>query len=310
MTVLLVGYPEMGPDFEWLAEAVADRGAETLVVDPRDWPGDASVTYDLQDDAGVLGERVEIEDATGAFVKINTLFRPFLPRFAEEFERQPRETAFVTREHRGLFEGLLGVFEARGVRVCPPVDALYWHDRKPRQLHRLRANGVPVPDTVFTNDPEEVRAFLDRHDRVVHKAITQNATPGELTREDLTDERLSALASAPVAFQEYVPGEDLRTYVVDGEAVTTAHLPTDELSFKDDDGVEAERAEVADDVRRTAVEAAELAELRFAAVDVVRREDGSYEVLEVNPAPGFGFLGEEFGEEIAAALAEYLVGDR
>lgn len=310
MTVLLVGYPEMGPDFDSIRRAVEDRGATTLVVDPRDWPGDVPVTHDLQEDAIVLGEEVDARDVTGAYVKVNTLFRPFLPRFAEEFEQHPRETAFVTREHRGLFEGLLGVLDEYGVRVCPPVDALYWHDRKPLQLHRLRANGVPVPDTLFTNDPEKVRAFFDRHDRVVHKAITQNATPRELTEDDLTDERLSALASAPVAFQEYVPGADLRTYVLDGDVVTTAHLPTDEMSFKESDEIESERVEVSGDVQEAAVEATEIAGLAFGAVDVVRREDGSFEVLEVNPAPGFGFLGEDLCNRIATALADYLVGDR
>lgn len=310
MTVLLIGHPDMGPDFELLSEAVADRGGRTRIVDLRDWPGESPVTYDLDRPGCVVGEDLDFREVSGAFAKVNTLFRPFLPRFADEFEADPRQAAFVTREFRGLFESLLGVLGDHGVRTCPPVDALYRHDRKPLVLHRLRQNGLPVPDTVFTTDPDEARAFVEDHDRVVHKPVTQNAQVGEVSEEDLTDERLAALASAPVAFQEYVAGEDLRTYVLDGEVLATAALPTEDVSVKDQDRIDSERVEAPAAVRETAVRATDVAGLQFAAVDLVRRADGSHAVLEVNPAPGFGFLEPGLAEEIADGLADYLVGHR
>lgn len=310
MTVLLIGYPDMGPDFELLSAAVADRGGRTRVVDPRDWPGESPLTYDLDETRCMVGEEADFQAVSGAFAKVNTLFRPFLPRFADEFEADPRRAAFVTREYRGLFESLLGVLADHGVRTCPPVEALYGHDRKPLQLHRLRRNGLPVPDTTFTTDPDEARAFVEDHDRVVHKPVTQNARVEEVTDEDLTDERLSALASAPVAFQEYVAGEDLRAYVLDGEVLAVAALPTEDVSVKDQDRIDSERVEVGEAVRETAVRATGVAGLQFAAVDLVRREDGSHAVLEVNPGPGFGFLEPGLAEEIADGLAGYLVGDR
>lgn len=310
MTVLLIGHSDMGPDFELISTAVADRGGRARVVDLRDWPGESPVTYGPGRAECVVGEDLDLEAVSGAFAKVNTLFRPFLPRFADDFESDPRRAAFVTREYRGLFESLLGVLGDYGVRTCPPVDALYWHDRKPLQLHRLRRAGVPVPDTVFTSEPAEVRAFFEDHDRVVHKPVTQNARVEELTEADLTDERLAALASAPVAFQEYVSGEDRRAYVLDGEVLATAALPTDDVSFKEQDRIDSERVEATDAEREAALRATEVAGLRFAAVDLVRGADGSLAVLEVNPAPGFGFLDRSLAEEIAAGLADYLLGER
>ena len=43
---------------------------------------------------------------------------------------------------------------------------------KPYQAQLIRAHGFAVPETLITNDPEEVRAFQRQHPRVIYKSIS------------------------------------------------------------------------------------------------------------------------------------------
>ena len=106
-----------------------------------------------------------------------------------------------------------------------------WIMTKPAQLAALKAAGLPVPRTLWSNDPVAVRRFA-AGGRVAYKPVMGGAATRELGPEDLTDERLSALSAAPVTFQELLPGEDIRVYVLDGEVIASMRIVTSALDFR------------------------------------------------------------------------------
>jgi len=311
MTVVLVGM-EILREIELLAEAVRERGVEPVVADVRDWPGETPLTFTPADGNAMLGTPFELADVEGAYVHVHATFHQNDVAVREEF-REAEEIQPVLnqwREHRSLFESLCRELESKGVDVLPKLRNHYLQQRKPWQLSRFEAAGLPVPDTVFTNDPDEVRAFADRHDRVVYKPVANGAPPAELTAEGLTDERLARLSTAPVQFQEFVEGEDLRVYVLDGEVVGAIRYESENFSFKLDqtegEEVEIAPATVSEAVEDTAVRAAETVDLTFGAADVRRGANDEHAILELNEAPAFAAADVEADQRVTEALADYL----
>lgn len=306
MAVLLVGSTEV-PELEHLAAAVRDRGGEPRLVDVRDWPGE-TLSLTPGERRAEFGTAFEYDEVRGAYFHAQALFRPAYR--VSELDGEVAPTLNNWREHRSLFESLCRIFESDGIDVLPRLHNHYMQERKPWQLDRYLDRGVPVPDTVFTNDPERVRAFYDRHDRVIYKPVSIGAPPHELTEEDLTPERLEQLATAPIQLQEFVPGDDLRLYVLDGEVVGATRYVSDNFSFKLDqqehEEVELEPASVSDEVETTAVRATEAVGLEFGAADVRRSEDG-HALLEVNQTPTMTGADVLADQRVAEAVADYLL---
>jgi hypothetical protein len=313
MSVVLVG-PSVKWEMDVLADAVEQRGSEAVVVDVGDWPGETPLTFRPGADDATVDATFDFDDVEGAYFYAQALFRPHDVTCREEFKGREDVQPVLNqwREHRSVFESLCRTFESRGVDVLPRLDNHYLQQRKPWQLDRFEAAGVPVPDTVFTNDPDEVRAFCDRHDRVLYKPVSRGATPSEVEGDDLDERRLAKLSAAPVQFQAFVPGEDLRVYVLDGDVVGAIRYHSERFSFKLDqeagDDVELSAPSVSPAVEESAVRAADAADVQFAAADVRRRPDGSHALLELNEAPAFAAADVRADQSVGAALAEYLTG--
>lgn len=294
-----------------LADAVEERGEDVITCDPAEWPSDKPLTMTASGDGAVFDSEFDYEDVTGAYVNCHRLFRPYQLRFRDQLKQNFAPTLNQLREYRGMFDGLFRILDWHGIDVLPHPRNHYWQEQKPWQLYLYDAIDVPVPDTLFTNDPAEVRAFYEHHDRVVFKPVTRGTSPHVMTDDDITEERLKGLATAPVQFQEYIEGDDLRVYVLDGEVIGAIRYESDNFSFKVDlkegQDIHVEAATLSDDIVETATTATEKARLKYAAADVRRRPDGTHALLELNESPVFSPADTEAGQDVSGALAEYLV---
>lgn len=112
-----------------------------------------------------------------------------------------------------------------------------------------------------------------------------------------------------IIVQEYVgtrPGEDLRVFVVGGQALGAMHRKSRDGSFKANitRGGEGEAYPLTDDLRELAVSAAHSLGLDVAGVDLLFTEDG-YTVCECNSAPGFEGFERATGIDVAGAIIDY-----
>lgn len=312
VSVLLVGEGD-NEEIELLADAITAREGNPLVCDVTQWPGDAPMTYAPDDDGVTLGTKIEFDDVTAAYVFPTRLFRSADLRFQESLSERPRPTLNQLREHRAMLKSVCYALDRRGVEMLPPVEYYDWHGRKPWQMQFLESVGIPIPDTLFTNSPDEVIPFYEDHEKVIYKPVTRGGGPKVLTEEDLTDSRLEALATAPVQFQAFVPGEDLRIYYLDGEVVGGMRYFSDSYSFKVDmqEGkeIDVESFDPPAEMRTVVETAGEKAELGFGAADIRLQPDGEFKVLELNNVPRFAAADLQCEEDIAGELANYLLDE-
>lgn len=310
MSVLVMGVRDV-EEVELLTDAVERRGGEAVVCDLHAWPSGEEITYAPGEGRVTLGADIEFDEVSGAYVWAPRLFRPSNLRFNDALEEDLRPTLNQIREYRSVFESVCYRLERNGANVVPRIENHHWHDRKPWQLAFCDDEDVPVPDTLITNSPEEVRDFHDEHERVIYKPVTSGGTPKELTDDDLTESRLADLATAPVQFQEFAPGEDLRVYFLDGEVIGAIRYLSEGYSFKVDiaegNRVEVERFEPSAEMEAAVERAAESSGLTFGGVDVRREPSGEFRVLEINDVPRFAAANLDTDQDIAGRLAEYLM---
>lgn len=306
MTVILIGEGRF-KEFELLTEAVEDRGGEVAMWEMTDWPSDIPLTFDVGSETVTVGREYHLDEVTGVFPWVHHIFHPSLSRFAEDFETDGTRNLFMkTDQWRGVFRSLLGLFDDHGATVFYPPGAQHYDEWKPLQLEQFAAEGVSIPDTVFTTDPDRLRGFVAEHGEVVYKPVVEEAWPNKLSESDLDEAPLDRLANAPVQFQEYIEGDDVRAFFLDGKVVGASRYVTDEWTFKTENDIEdAEPVELRTEVRRDVERAADASPMRFGAADL-RVTDETHALLEVNPGPRFAFHDLYGATDIAGVLADAL----
>jgi hypothetical protein len=315
VTVLVWGVPSEAPVALTLA-ALADLGADTLVISPR--PGeDVAVDVELSAEpagAGLSGtvrasgRRVALAGVTGAYL------RPVEPELVPGLSELPPDAPAVVRARR-VYGVLAGLTETApltaGWRVANPLSAMASNLSKPFQAQAVLRHGFATPETLISDDVAEVRDFAARHGEVVYKSISgvRSVVTAFSPRTDL--DRLDRLRWCPVQFQERVGGPDVRVHVV-GEETFAVIVHTDAVDYRyarAQVGVDARVTSyrLGDDIAERCVTLAADLGLPFAGIDLKLAPDGRVVCFEVNPSPGYSFFEQVTGVPISGALARWLL---
>lgn len=231
---------------------------------------------------------------------------PFSPRHEEDLRSRPRGLFAQWEERLAFISAALMMLEAQGLAVVNTPEVNAQHSRKPFQLELLRRAGLPVPQTLATNDPNAVKAFARDIGPIVYKPLAGGATVRRVEKKDLSRDRLAALALAPVLFQELLEGVSVRAYVVGRRVVAAAEIHSLELDYRRDESSVC-ATKLSKDERRAAIAAAAACSMRFSGVDLIRGAT-DFHILECNPSPMFAVFEERTGLDVAGPLAEYLLG--
>ena len=220
----------------------------------------------------------------------------------------------IAQKERAHFaQSVLMALDVAGTRAVNPRLPSAPYDFKPLQLAAFRRAGLPVPQTLVTNEPESVRGFH----RAVGEVVAKPVAGGAATRllDDDMLQRLDAIRSAPVIFQERIPGRDVRVTVVDGEVVSAVEIAIDaigEIDYRASSAYQEGRVQytvhaLPDDVGALCVRAAHLCHHVLSGIDLKRREDGAYVLLEANSAPVYLDIEEQTGAPISERIVGYLM---
>ena len=145
-----------------------------------------------------------------------------------------RTSLVILREKAEVLIAVMRRWEAMGLPIYNPLsasDAV----RKPYQMAELARAGLPVPETLWTNDPAAVRRFADGR-RIAYKPVAGGAATRELEASDLDDAKLARLANAPVTFQELLAGRDIRVFILDGRVVAAFQIHSQALDYRQNEG--------------------------------------------------------------------------
>lgn len=300
--VVLVGARE-DDHVRAVADALRARGFAPVVFDSLAFPHGAQASLGEAVDAIVLDGR---PCARPAAVYLRSLYLSpvaFMVDASASMDQNWRRTLVAFREKGEFLLSLCKRWETLGVPVYNPPSASD-ASRKPYQLARLADAGLPIAPTLWSNDPAAVRRFCESR-RVVYKPVSGGAATRELTAEDLAPERLARLAGAPVTFQELLPGEDLRVFVLDGRVAAAFRIATKAIDYRqNEDSIEAIVAPP--DLERSAIAAAATLGMRFSGIDFKRDAHGRPRLLECNPSPMFLGFDQRAGTRLLDALTDAL----
>jgi glutathione synthase/RimK-type ligase-like ATP-grasp enzyme len=226
---------------------------------------------------------------------------------------------FCVRESRNaLLGGILG----RSCRWMSRADAIWKAEFKPFQLEVAANLGLSVPNTLISNVPDSVRAFLDScHGQMIAKPvrsghIVQNGVDyavyttkvGPEDVEDLQDASLS-----PTIYQELVPKRfDIRVTVV-GRKIFAAAIdsqtdPDASVDWRRTSNPKLPHYAVSlpSDLESTILALMDAMTLQYGAIDFVLAPDGRYVFLEINPNGQWLWLDDMLSLGISAEIAEWL----
>lgn len=303
--VVLIGSPR-DAHVEALFESLEERGVDVVVADTLSFPDDFRISLGHEIDSITIEDR-PVGRPAAVYVR-DTYVHPlsFGVDVSDEMDRDWRRTLVAFREKGQMLVPVLTRWTELGIPMYNPASR-DWRNSKGFQIAALHQAGLPVPRTLWTNDPDAVRRFAGGG-RVVYKPVAGGAATRELGPEDLTDERLRTLKGAPVTFQELLEGDNFRVYCLDGRVIAQIRVTSKEIDFRQNEDI-VEETELSPEVQAQCLKAAEVIGMRWTGMDLRADLTGTLKFLELNSSPMFlGFdarAGTKIHETLVDRLAEH-----
>ena len=224
----------------------------------------------------------------------------------------PRIGASIT--HYGL--AVLRQFEMQGIYPLNESVAIGRSRDKLRALQLLARAGIGLPVTAFAHGPRKAENVIREVGGapVVIKLVEGTQGMGVILAETEASaksiiEAFSA-ANVNILVQEFIreaEGSDVRAFVIGGRvaaAMQRTGRPGDFRSNLHRGGV-AHQAQLSEEERRTAIEAASVIGLNVCGVDMLRSRRGPV-VLEVNSSPGLEGIEQATRIDVAGEIITFL----
>lgn len=323
--VLLVTHSADHFTIDRVQAGVARRGGFPLRLDSDRFPAHCRLTTRVGAEGVSVRMRtrgIELPVESIVSVWMRRIFDPPRPGSADGADGtdgtdgiDDAQASHCVRESRAALDGFLSALA--GATWLDPPNQVRRAENKLLQLRLARDAGLRVPQTVVTNDPDEVRGLWDAcRGRMIAKMLTPAARSmaggpavytTALTAADLDD--LDGLALSPMVFQERIDKlRELRVVYVGGRCFVGS-LAADRDDWRAQPAGPASPWQIdalPDDVAGGLHALMRALGLGFGAADFLRARDGGYVFLEVNPVGEWGMLERDLGLPIADAIAEEL----
>jgi ATP-GRASP peptide maturase of grasp-with-spasm system len=245
---------------------------------------------------------------------------------------------FVTPGHqdrhntRAVTEHLTRELETVGGFLFSLLDHAEWLGHpstsmlnKLEVLQTAAACGLAVPDTLVTDNLDQVRAFARRHGSAVTKALSElvmckfDEWDFATYTSDVSEAMLQESewrAGFPSLFQEKLDKKyEIRSFYLDGVFYSMAMFSqrhpetmTDFRRYQHDDPTRWVPFRLPDEIEQKLRRLMKDLRLDTGSLDIVRTVDGRYVFLEVNPVGQFGMVSQPCNyyleKKVAARLAE------
>jgi glutathione synthase/RimK-type ligase-like ATP-grasp enzyme len=284
-----------------LHNALTQAGATVDYLDSRMFPSQLRMSWQPNIQEGYLKfsreRKLELRDIHSVF------WRSFTGVGVPSLE-DLHQQMIAFNDSMSALRTLMKACSARWVNSW---QAYEFHKEKPLQLRCVQLLGVKIPQTLITNDPEQVIKFGKSHERVIFKPVYGGAHTKILTESHQDPKRLSlALSFSPVTLQEYIFGTNIRSYVIAGK-VYSAEIRSNSLDFREDLKAELIPVELPKQVQQQCLAIAKALHLEWTAIDWRQSPWGEYVFLEANPSPMFLHFEQQTGFPIAQELVQLLM---
>jgi hypothetical protein len=305
-----------------VAEALERKGGQPLLCFTSDFPSRAAES--LRYEGGrrqieVRGEGFSLSDA-----EIGVVWRSSPSYVLDPVHLHPADLRFADdqcRFFRGAFYELLAPSAFWVNRPAAAVLA----DYKMVQHETARRSGLNMPDTIYTNDPELIRAFIRRQGgKIVYKPIKPSVwkedetiwmNPTSLLEESQLVSN-EVLRLTPGIYQALVPKKHELRITIMGRRIFAAKI----LSQQTEDGrldwrkaydeIQMEPCDLPAPIADGCLELMRSLGIVFGCFDFVVTPAGDYLFLEVNEMGQFLFVEQHSGLPLLDAFCEFLLQAR
>lgn len=285
-----------------------EKGVDVLIVDTLKYP--ESVTLSITDTDVIYNGR-SLRDINVFYIR--SIFYSLPPYDLEKRRKEVKVDLdnwyveyMAERERQSHLASWLWIEARKGKHVINPIDSFDMHYLKPYQIYILRKNGIPMPKTLVTNDKGKLLEFTKKLENIVYKPVAGGAECNELSKKDLTREKLELLRNSPVLFQELIEGDNVRVYVIGGKVISSNVIRSDTLDYR---GAEKEISPISlpDKIKKMCVKAVKVCKMKYSGIDLKKKPSGEYVFLECNPSPMFLGMVQTTGDPIDEYFADYLI---
>lgn len=186
------------------------------------------------------------------------------------------------------------------------------------QLQSAEKNGLRIPETLFSNDQEEILRFIKekcsgKSIAKLHGVMSRNMNGENMVSTTVIDDRtiqnLADIAYCPMIFQPYIEKEyELRIVYIDGLFFTGKINNSENTDWREvKEGYYWSSYELPEEIKKKLTLMMSQMGLCFGAIDMIKSTDREYYFLEVNPQGEWGMLQKELHFPIAERIADYLL---
>ena len=300
MNILILGN-SLDEHARHLKQALTEADVKVNYLDTRRFPTQLRMSWQPNTQLGSLqlldGHQLEFQDIKSVYWRSFTGVE--VPNLKESYQQL---LAF-----NDSMSALRTMMQACPARWVNSWQAYQFHKEKPLQLGQVKQLGVKIPDTSITNNPEQALEFAKSHEKVIFKPVYGGAHTQILTDFHLEPYRLSlALSISPITLQEYIPGTNIRSYVI-ADSVYSAEIRSNSLDFREDYQAQLIPMELPAKVKQHCLAIAKALYLEWTAIDWRRTPEGEYFFLEANPSPMFIHFERQTGFPITDKLVNLLM---
>ncbi len=183
-------------------------------------------------------------------------------------------------------------------------------------LQILAKHNLNIPTTSFANSSYETKDLirLVGGSPLVVKLLEGTKGVGVVLAENskTAESMINAFRSlkADILVQHYIKesrGQDIRCFVIGDKVVASMQRQAEEGEFRANIhlGATATAADITDEEREMAINAARIIGLEVAGVDMVRSDNGP-KILEINSSPGLEGIEAATGVDVAEAIVKFM----
>lgn len=285
--------------------ALREMGHHPILWFAADFPELSKVAWGLSNEKPVLLSADHLEGTfTSNEIDCHWYRRPNSPVINKDVSDVEKKMAI--RECRLFFNWL---YESINVGFSVnPVRAAICGENKLKQLACARSCGLLIPDTIITNSPDEIRAFIERdalstvykpfrgafwkdESGVFSKTLTSKVTEADLVADEY-------LRLTPGIFQKYVEKKYELRIVAMGNHVVAIKLDSQANTKTSEDwrgatvraSLKPEVVTIPEQIRSQCLELLKSMGLVFGCIDMIVTPDERYVFLENNQAGQFLWL--------------------
>lgn len=299
-----------------VAAELAGRGVGVHSIDAADFPQKLTLAAEIHS-GGVWSGRIG-GDADIPLATVRAIYYRKPTQFKMADGMSGPERVFAYAEARRGFGGVL-----QGLNGCLWVNdpvAVARCEYKPTQLAAAAASGLPIPPTLITSDSQRAYDWATTLGRpVIYKPLAGiwHADEGQIRAlytsrvEDVSDLLDPAFSRTAQLLQAQIRREREARAIVVGQSVLTVVIDSmepDEIDWRATYGRHHyERIDLPAAVNHQLIELHRRLGLVYGAADLILDADtGCWTLLETNCGGEWGWLAEETGLPVAAALADVL----